>query len=305
MARPLRIDFPGAVHHVTSRGNRRDDIFRDDGDRARFLSVVAQAMRRFDACALAYCLMGNHYHLVARTATGSLSALVRHVNSVYAQAFNRRHDKVGHLFQGRFDARIVDTDVYLLEVTRYVELNPVRAGLVDSPSQWPWSSYAAQVGAHVAPPWLDLELVRATLLGRRPATMAERERAAGHYAALVASAPDIGGLIDEASTQLYIGDDAFAERVRALADERRLACREIPRAHRRPPADPLARPASVLHWIAREPCRRAALRAAHIEGGLTMTAIARELGLSVARVSQLIREAELRDSGSGLKCLSP
>ena len=111
MARPLRIEFPGAVYHVTSRGDRDEDIFVDDQDR--------QALSRFDAEALAYCLMGNHYHFVLHTRQANLSLLMRHVNGVYTQTYNRRHHKVGHLFQGRFKAILVDRDAYLLEVCRY------------------------------------------------------------------------------------------------------------------------------------------------------------------------------------------
>ncbi len=101
MARPLRLEFPGAVYHLTSRGDRREPIFRDDGDREALLQTLALGLARFNAAALAYCLMGNHYHLVIQTHRGGLSQLMRHLNGVYTQAFNRRHGLVGHLFQGR------------------------------------------------------------------------------------------------------------------------------------------------------------------------------------------------------------
>ena len=118
MARPLRIEFPGAVYHVTARGDRREPIFVDDDERHALLEVVALALSRVDAEALSYCLMGNHYHFVLHTRQGNLSLLMRHTNGVYTQAFNRRHKKVGHLFQGRFKAILVDRDAYLLEVCR-------------------------------------------------------------------------------------------------------------------------------------------------------------------------------------------
>ncbi len=104
MSRPLRIEFPGAVYHVTSRGDRREPIFDDDADRQRFLGVLAHGLSRFDAQVLAYCLMGNHYHFVLYTRAANLSRLMRHINGVYTQAYNRRHGKVGHLFPGRFKA---------------------------------------------------------------------------------------------------------------------------------------------------------------------------------------------------------
>ena len=138
MARPLRVEFPGAVYHVTARGNRHEGIFVDDEDRQALLKVVAQALSRFDAEALAYCLMANHYHFVLHTRQGNLSLLVRHINGVYPQTYNRRHQKVGHLLQGRFKAILVDRDAYLLDVCRYVDLNPVRALLVPKPEAWAW-----------------------------------------------------------------------------------------------------------------------------------------------------------------------
>ena len=134
MARPLRIEFAGATYHITSRGDRREPIFVDDDDRRAFLDVLGQALARFGAAVLAYCLMGNHYHLVLTTHGANLSALMRQLNGVYTQRFNRRHDKVGHVFQGRFKAILVDRHACLLEVCRYVELNPVRAKMVPTPA---------------------------------------------------------------------------------------------------------------------------------------------------------------------------
>ena len=130
MSRPLRIEFPGAVYHVTSRGDRRESIYRDDVDRQGQLDILDQALGRFDAQALAYCQMGNHFHLVLHTRLANLSRLMRHLNGVYTQAFNRRHGLAGHLFQGRFKAILVDSDAYLLELARYIVLNPVRAKMV-------------------------------------------------------------------------------------------------------------------------------------------------------------------------------
>ena len=155
MACPLRIEFPGAIYHVTSRCNRREPIFLDDLDRDVLLSVVATGLSRFDAQGLTYCLIGNHDHFVLQARLANLSVLIRYRNGVYTQAFNHRHAKVGHLFQGRFKAILVDRDACLLEVCRYVELNPVRAHMVDVPAQWPWSSYCAHAGQAPTPAWLD------------------------------------------------------------------------------------------------------------------------------------------------------
>ena len=137
MSRPLLLEFEGAHYHVTSRGDRREPIFEDDSDHNAWLAVFAQGLERFDATAFAYCLMGNHYHFVVQTHQPNLSRLMRQINGVYTQSYNRRHAKVGHLFQGRFKAVVVDEEAYFLEVCRYVDLNPVRARMVKQPQDWP------------------------------------------------------------------------------------------------------------------------------------------------------------------------
>jgi REP element-mobilizing transposase RayT/AraC-like DNA-binding protein len=296
MARPLRIEFPGAVYHVTSRGDRREPIFVDDEDRRSMLAVVEQAMARFDAQVLAYCLMGNHYHLVLNTRQANLSRLMRHLNGVTTQNFNRRHGKVGHLFQGRFKAILVDRESYLLEVCRYVELNPVRAGIVDEPGAWPWSSFRAHVGQADPAPWLDTSGVHGFLLGRDVHTAAERRQAGASYAEWVSAGRDVP-LWDRAlRQQIYLGDERFVERMQALAvppgPASARSAREVPMAQRR-------RLMTLPQWLAEGPTREQALWHAHVQGGLTMTAMAHELGLSVSRVSRLIAKAEAAAPSEG------
>ena len=285
MARPLRIEFPGAVYHVTSRGDRREDIFTDDEDRHGLLEVVAQALSRFDAEALAYCLMGNHYHFVLHTRQANLSLLMRQINGVYTQAFNRRHNKVGHLFQGRFKAILVDRDAYLLEVCRYVDLNPVRARMVRKPEAWAWSSYRAHVGQARTPDWLDTEGLHGYLLGHPARSSADRRRAADRYARLVASVPDAGLWDSALRQQIYLGDEAFVERMQALAEPRNSTDDDIPKIQRR-------KSRSLAQWMQSSENREQAFYNAHTQSAMTMSAIARELGLSVSRVSRLIAKAE-------------
>jgi putative transposase len=146
MARPLRIEFPDAVYHITSRGNGRADIYLDERDRESFLQTLGDVCRRMRWVCYAYCLMTNHYHLVIETLDANLARGMRQLNGVYTQCFNRHHGHTGHVFQGRYKAILVDRDAYLLELARYVVLNPVRAGMVKSPQQWRWSSYAAMMG---------------------------------------------------------------------------------------------------------------------------------------------------------------
>ena len=285
MSRPLRIEFPGAVYHVTSRGDRREPIFEDDVDREALLATVEQAMERFDAEVLAYCLMGNHYHFVLHTRQANLSLLMRHVNGVYTQSFNRRHGKVGHLFQGRFKAILVDRDAYLIQLCPYVELNPVRAGMVAEPAAWPWSSYRAHTGQAESPPWLDTAGLHGYLLQRPAVTAADHRRAAKRYAQIVADAHGAELWGDALRQQIYLGDADFVDRMQALAEAPRKTSRDTPKAQRS-----ATRP--LAHWLKASDTREEALYRAYTEGGLSMTALARELELSVSRVSRLIARAE-------------
>ncbi|MBW2056862.1 MAG: transposase, partial [Deltaproteobacteria bacterium] len=143
MARPLRIEYPGAVYHITSRGNARLPVFDDDFDRRAFLTILEDVVKRYNWLCHAYCLMENHYHLVLQTVDANLSLGMRYLNGVYTQRFNRRHHRAGHVFQGRFKSILVEQESYLLELCRYVVLNPVRAGMVKHPAAYGWSSYRA------------------------------------------------------------------------------------------------------------------------------------------------------------------
>ena len=286
MARPLRIEFPGAIYHVTSRGDRREPIFEDDEDRRTFLAVVAQATERFDATVLAYCLMDNHYHFVIHTRRANLSRLMQQLNGVYTQAYNRRHGKVGHLLQGRFKGILVDENAYMLEVCRYVDLNPVRARMVRDPGKWPWSSYGAHTGQVPSPAWLDSAAVHGYLLGRDASTSADRRKAALRYAALVSAGKGVR-LWDEAlAHQIFLGGAEFVKRMQALAEREPAATKDIPRQQWRAPAMP------IDFYLKRSKNRDAGICEAVRVGQHSMTDIANALGLSVSRVSRIVRKAK-------------
>ncbi len=287
MSRPLRIEFPDAIYHVTARGDRREPIFVDDQDRAALLAVVAHAMGRFDARMLAFCLMSNHYHFVLQTRQANLSRLMRYVNGTYTQRFNRRHDEVGHLFQGRFHAILVDRDSYLLSVCRYVELNPVRAGLMLDPAAWPWSSYLAHVGRIDGPAWLDTPGLHDLVLPRTALKSYDRTQAAARYAELVAEGLGKPLWSDGLAQQIYLGDQTFVDRMQTLASKSRVRAEEVPKAQRR-------RVRSLGEWLSDSPSREDGLRRAYCEGNLTMTAMAKALGLSVSQISRLISKAETK-----------
>lgn len=288
MARPLRIEFPGAVYHVTSRGDRREAIFEDDADREALLGVVAQTVERFDASVLAYCLMDNHYHFVLRTRRGNLSQLMRQLNGVYTQLYNRRHRKVGHLFQGRFKGILVDENAYLLEVCRYVDLNPVRARIIRDPGKWVWSSYRAHTGQASPPAWLDTAAVHAYLLGRNAQTGADQRKAAARYVALVAAGKGVKLWEDALAKQMFLGDADFIDRMQALIEPSRSDSKEIPKYQRTRATHP------IRHYLDKHKQRDDGIFVAVRDGQHSLTAIAQEAGLSVSSVSRIVKKMEAK-----------
>lgn len=299
MARPLRIAYPGAVYHVTARGNARQRIVRDDHDRVRFVQILADMVDQYGVLCHAWVLMANHYHLLLETPRANLSPALRHLNGVYTQAFNRRHRRVGHVFQGRFKAILVDKDPYLLEVCRYVVLNPVRARLVAHPRAWRWSSYRATSGEGPRDPWLTTEGILGQLATRRA-------RAQAVYRQFVQE-----GMMQKRSPwadltgQIYLGSDAFRHRmVRLIRPDHDP---EVPQAQRRPgrpsPDRLLDRIAAVYGVPAahvRKPtyrpteARQVAMYLLRAEAGLPLRTIAQRFGVSYSAVSHRISAVKAR-----------
>jgi putative transposase len=224
MARPLRIEYDGALYHVTSRGNDRKPIFKEDSDRELFLSTLAHVNERFHWICHAYCLMNNHYHLVIETPDGNLSKGMRQLNGVYTQKFNKRHGRVGHVFQGRFKAVLVQKDSHFLEVCRYVVLNPVRAKTVGHPRQWKWSSYCATIGKAPAQDCLTVGEILIHF-GLHRAIAQEK------YCEFVQAGIGSPSIWDDLEAQSLLGVEGFAEGLRHLVTEKQ-QLREIPKGQR-------------------------------------------------------------------------
>jgi REP element-mobilizing transposase RayT len=159
MGRPLRIEYAGAHYHITARGNEQKDVFKSQRDREQFLSYLESSVLRYGAVIHAYCLMSNHYHLLLETPSGNLSKIMQHINGAYTNYFNVKRKRSGHLFQGRYKAILIDADEYAKELSRYIHLNPVRAGMVSRPAEYRWSSYSEYVGERKSPDWLTTGLV--------------------------------------------------------------------------------------------------------------------------------------------------
>jgi putative transposase len=293
MVRPLRIEYPGAVYHVTSRGDRREPIAKDDTDRALFLEVLGQALQRFDAQAWAYCLMGNHYHLVLHTREANLSRLMRQINGVYTQTFNRRHGLTGHLFQGRFKAILVDSDSYLLEVCRYVDLNPVRAQMVKRPDAYAWSSYRALAGLAEPAPWLDRQPLYEQLLPGKSAA-----KAAAQYAEFVSQGHGVQLWETALQQQIYLGDEGFITRMQLLAGLDTTTPGNSPRKAQvsqihtsAPPKDHDVQRYAAIKTLNKEQ-RNQNIANAFYQGGHSQTAIALAFGVSTSTVSRVVADYE-------------
>ncbi|MFA6317526.1 MAG: transposase [Elusimicrobiota bacterium] len=209
MARPLRIEFDGAFYHIYARGNSQQRIFLDEPDHLRFLNLLGLANLRFGFAVHAYTLMPNHYHLLLQTPLGGLSTGMRLVNGMYAQRFNQRHQRVGHLFQGRFQSILVDSNAYWMTLSRYIHQNPVRAGLVSSPWDYPWSSCRALMGLEPVPPWL---VVEATMKAFGDTPLESLAAFARHIAAEDAANP-----FEAVVGQSFWGGEEFTSRMKRLA----------------------------------------------------------------------------------------
>jgi putative transposase len=159
MARPLRIEYPGAFYHITSRGNERKPVFKSKQDRMKFLDYLFSATERYGAQVHVYCLMDNHYHLLIETPLGNLSQIMHHINGAYTTYFNVKRGRSGHLFQGRYKSILVDMDEYAKELSRYIHLNPVRANMVSSPDDFQWSSYNQYIGNQKPEKWLTCDFI--------------------------------------------------------------------------------------------------------------------------------------------------
>lgn len=280
MARPLRIEFPGAFYHVTTRGNARADIFEDDNDRNLFCSVLGQVVKRFNWICHAYCLMSNHYHLLIETPDGNLSAGMRQLNGIYTQAFNRKHCKDGHLFKGRFKAVLVEKESHLLELCRYVVLNPVRAHMVKVPGDYEWSSYLSTLGKRQKPDLLTTEWVLSNF-------SSSLRKARSEYQQFVKDG--IEGKEspwEKLSGQVVLGSETFLNKLKDLLCEKE-GISEIPRIQRFAGRPSLADLFSVKDSLKKED-RNRLIHEAHIKYGYSLKEISKILNIHYTTISKVL-----------------
>jgi len=297
MARPLRLEYPGAVYHVMARGHERAAIYRDRADREKFVALLGSITSDEQWVIHSYCLMPNHYHVLLETPQGGISHGMRSLNGRYTQWFNRRHKRTGHLFEGRFKSIVVQKERHLLELVRYVVLNPVRARLVARPGDWPWSSYLTTAGTREEPEWLE----RDWTLGQFGRTRAAARDA---FRRFVAEGRDSGEAVEKLERRPYVGDPSFLKKIQRLAS-RRSASDEIPVRFRRPlePTLNAIRTAVARQWgvepasLSRSHGRSDKKAAIYLVRKLTRMGgreIGEQFGVKAARVSNVVTEIEER-----------
>ncbi|MBI3755959.1 MAG: transposase [Deltaproteobacteria bacterium] len=280
MARPLRIQYSGAVYHITSRGNEKKPIFKDDKDRSIFLNILKDVNKRHNWLCHAYCLMDNHYHLIIETLDGTLSRGMRQLNGVYTQTLNKRHRRVGHIFQGRYKAILIDKENYLLEAYRYVVLNPVRAKMVEAPEEWKWSSYRGTAGIETP----HLSVTTDWILGQFGTKKGLAEK---RYMQFIREGVEKESIWTRLKGQILLGETTFVERFGGYLKGQK-EVEEIPRNQRyinRPKLDELFGKNVMRH----KPARDNKIAAAVERYGYTQKAVADYLKMHYSTISRLIK----------------
>jgi len=278
MARSLRLEYSGALYHVTSRGDRREDIYEDDTDRRVFLDLFSDVCESYNWDCHGYCLMSNHYHLLIETPEPNLTHGMRQLNGVYSQKYNHRHKKVGHVFQGRYVSILVDKESYLLELTRYIVLNPVRANMVSHVSDWPWSSYRSVVGRSMVPSFLNVKWVL-TCFDRN------KERSIEQYINFINEGVGKKSPLENVKNQIFLGNDEFIERGLKLIDDVKKSD-EVPRIQRRGIVKP------IKYYEDTFSDRNEAIFNAYSTGGYTMKEVGEYFGLGYSMVSRIVKHSK-------------
>ena len=275
MARPLRLELAGGLYHVTSRGDRREHIYDNDGDREQWLENLGNVCDRYNWRCHAYCLMDNHYHIVIETAEANLSKGMRQLNGVYTQYYNRKHGRVGHVFQGRYKGILVERDEYLLELARYVVLNPIRANMVKNIIDWKWSSYHAMIDKAPVQHWLEIGWIFGQF-------SKQRKTAIVRYVNFVREGVGLPSIWSHLQNQIFLGSEAFVNenqkqihKKETLDDVPRLQKRELPK--------------SLEYYENKYSNQRKAIVKAYLSGGYTLKEIGIYFGKHYSTISRVVK----------------
>ena len=292
MARPLRIEYPNAFYHITSRGNERRAIFRSKSDYERFLGYFESATERYGAGIHCFCLMPNHYHLLLETPRANLWRILHHLNTSYTNYFNTKMKRVGHLFQGRYRAILVEKDTYALELSRYIHLNPVRAHIVKEPSQYTWSSYSAYVKGERRWGWLEKEFI----LGQLSSNGREARRRYQGFVreGMVRSLEDP---LRKVVASTLLGTERFIEGVRERIIKKARFHRDLPALRKLsiwPDLSSIVRESERVFGKGTMASRRVALYLSHRLSGLSLGEIGDHFGgIGPSAVTQNTRRLEV------------
>lgn len=278
MARPLRIEFAGALYHITSRGNACEDIYKDDSDRDCFLELLHKTNIRHGWICHAYCLMPNHYHLLIETSRPTLSKGMKYLNGSYTQRYNYHHQRVGHVFQGRYKSILIEKESYLQELSRYIVLNPVRARMVHSAVDWPWSSYRATAGYTSPGDYLSTDWILSGF-GKRKKTACER------YRTFVQQGLNQPSPWESLKNQIYLGSDQFVDDVLSRLDPKQ-SLLDIPKIQKLSPTK------SLEYYQNRYRDNTEAMAKAYLSGHYTLVEVGLQFSVSYATVSRAVKSYE-------------
>jgi REP element-mobilizing transposase RayT len=286
VSRPLRIEYPGAFYHVTSRGNERRTVFQSNRDREKYLSYLESAHERHGAVIHVYCLMGNHYHLLLETPRGNLSKILHYINGSYTTYFNIKRNRSGHLFQGRFKGILVDKDEYCNELSRYVHLNPVRAGMVKAPSEYPWSSYRYFVGRDKKPNWLTTEFILEGFGGDRGSKKYREYVERGEYG-------EIENPLRKVVASTFLGGKEFIERIKLeYLEKKEIDRRDLPALKEilmRPSLESIERAVIKVAGRGHPLFKKIFIYLSYQHSGLNLREIGEYFGMQRSAISQLSR----------------
>ncbi|KTD70029.1 Transposase IS200 like protein [Legionella steelei] len=275
MVRALRIEYCGAMYHITSRGNKQEDIYLSNEDRVLFLEIFTHVCNKCKWVCHAYCLMSNHYHLLIETPLGNLSKGMQLLNGIYTQKFNQRHHRVGHVFQGRFKGILIEKESYLLELSRYIVLNPVRAKIVFFPEDWAWSSYKATINQAPKPNWLSIEFLLS-------AFNSNLLIATDKYKQFVHEGRSAKTPWDNLKNQIFLGSEVFVNEMQSkMEQEKKLTY--ISQSHYKPVKE------SLTKYSNASPHRNECIKIAYATGQFSFAEIGEHFGLHYSWVSRIVR----------------
>lgn len=270
MARPLRIEFPGAVYFITATGNQNQNVFLNSEDGKSWLEVFDRVCERYNWLCYAYCLLGNRYFVVVETPEANLSKGMRQLNGIYTQSFNRRHGTGGHLFQGRFKSVLVQKEKFLAELVKYIHFLPVESGFVTLPQQFKWSSCKYLFDSDESPKWLNNEYL--SELFNDPDEI------------FSAKPSHDDGILKRIKKQIYLGDEEFISDIQKHVNAKK-DLREIPRVQRAKP---------INDYLKQSSDRDEAISNAYLSGDYTLQEIADYFSIHYSTISRIVKEFEQR-----------